>query len=242
MLVALPIQILQLICGVQIQEENYNQIIKLSKSYNASLVAVSKLQELSRIEELYGLGQRNFGENYVQECLDKQSKLPDDISWHFIGHLQSKKVKQIIPFITLIHGVDSLKLLQEVNKQAGNQNKRQAVLIQIHIAQEETKYGFSYDEARELFASLEIKNLANIEIKGLMGMASFTENAELIRKEFRGLKTFFDEIMNKYPGIGKNMEYLSMGMTSDYKIALEEGSNLIRIGSAIFGERKNSSS
>ena len=227
---------------MQIQEENYKQIIKEIKSYNASLVAVSKLQEVSRIKVLYGLGQRNFGENYVQECLDKQANLPDDISWHFIGHLQSKKVKQIIPFITLIHGVDSLKLLQEINKQASKQNKRQAVLIQIHIAKEESKYGFSYDEAYGLFSSSDINTLANIEIKGLMGMASFTDDIDLIREEFRGLKAFFDEIKNKYPYIGENMEYLSMGMTSDYIIALEEGSNLIRIGSAIFGERKNSSS
>ena len=239
---ALTIQFLQLFCTVQIHENNYRKILAEIKSYNAELVAVSKLQTVSAIKELYDLGHRNFGENYVQECLDKYSKLPDDINWHFIGHLQSKKVKQIIPFISMIHGVDSLKLLKEINKYSSKENKRQPVLIQIHIAREDTKFGFSYKEVRELFSSSEIISLGNIELNGFMAMASFTDNVEQIRREFKGLRTFYDEVKREYPHIGAGMKYLSMGMTSDYKIALEEGSNLIRIGSAIFGERKNSPS
>jgi len=199
---------------------------------------VSKLQPVEMIRELYEAGHRDFGENYVQECCRKQELLPDDLKWHFIGHLQSNKVKQILPFISLIHGIDSRKLLVETDKQAGKLSRACKVLLQIHIAQEESKFGFSQDEAMELFTTGLPATLKNLNIVGLMGMASNTNDTSRIRAEFRGLKKFFDSLCQNFQDDTVNFNVLSMGMTSDYKIALEEGSTMVRIGSAIFGERK----
>ena len=195
----------------------------------ATLIAVSKIKPVQDIQALYNLGQRDFGENYVQELVDKEAKLPKDIRWHFIGHLQSNKVKLITPFIYLIHGVDSLKLLKEIDKQAEKNKRLIDCLLQVHIAQEETKFGF---DENELFA-LEIGQFTNVKIKGLMGMASLTENVNNIRIEFKQLKTLYNKLSTLTP----QLSILSMGMSADYKIAIEEGSNMVRIGSLLFGER-----
>ncbi len=220
--------------------ESYSRIKMDLAPYRADLVAVSKMQPAKLIQELYNLGQRDFGENYVQECCEKHATLPSDINWHFIGHLQTNKVKFIIPFISLIHGVDSFKLLKEIDRQAAKLNRMQAVLIQIHIAREETKFGFSYEEANELFGSSALLGFKNIQWQGLMGMASNVDDQSIVRSEFRELKTYYDKLKVDFPEVCKNFCYLSMGMTSDYQIALEEGSTLLRIGSALFGERKYS--
>jgi pyridoxal phosphate enzyme (YggS family) len=222
---------------VQSLIENLKKIRSELQPYNARLVAVSKLQAVEKIKELFEAGHPDFGENYVQELCEKREQLPATIHWHFIGHLQTNKVKLIIPFASLIHGVDSLKLLREINKQAGKSNHVQAVLIQIYIATEESKFGFSFEEADELFDSAELRNLKHIQVKGLMGMASFSDDMKLVRSEFKKLKKFYDKQKEK----NAQMEILSMGMTADYKIALEEGSNMVRIGSAIFGERQKKS-
>lgn len=217
-----------------INKEKYKQIIfELAKT---KLVAVSKTKTAEDINELYLLGQRNFGENYVQELVDKHEALPKDIQWHFIGHLQSNKVKYIVPFVSLIHGVDSFKLLKEINKQGEKMNRVINCLLQIYIAEEETKFGLNEDELDDIFGSKDLKDLKNIKITGLMGMASFTENEEIIRNEFRYLKTLFHSY-NKLSIANCQLSILSMGMSADYKIAIEEGSNMVRIGSLIFGER-----
>jgi pyridoxal phosphate enzyme (YggS family) len=210
--------------------KSYEEIISELKPFNATLVAVSKKKPLDDIQTLQSYGQKIFGENYEQELLEKH-KQTENIDWHFIGHLQSKKVKSIAGFVKLIHSIDSLKLLEELNKQAGKFNRIQNCLLQIHIAREETKFGFSYDEATELLSSGKLTDLKNIYVKGLMGMASVSDDVKILRIEFSGLRKLFDRYASKDFGI------LSMGMTSDYKIALEEGSNMVRIGSAIFGER-----
>lgn len=211
--------------------KNYRNILAELEKYGASLVAVSKLKSNEDISELVANGQKAFGENYVQELVEKNKSIPE-AEWHFIGHLQSNKVKSIIPFVTLIHGIDSLKLLEEVNKQARAVNKIQDCLLQIHIAEEETKFGFSIDEAETLLNSKKLLELRNISVKGLMSLATLSDDKNKIRIEFKRLGEFF----NKYKS--NNFSILSMGMTSDYKIALEEGSTMVRIGSAIFGERK----
>lgn len=219
---------------MSINKKTYTEII--SEMGNAVLVAVSKTKPIEDIQELYDLGQKEFGENYVQELVDKYEVLPKNIQWHFIGHLQTNKVKYIAPFISLIHGVDSFKLLKEINKQGEKNNRIINCLLQIHIAQEETKFGLNEDELDNIFGSSELKDLKNIKICGLMGMASFTENEETIRNEFRYLKTLF----NSYKQLTTDncqLATLSMGMSADYKIAIEEGSTMIRIGSLIFGER-----
>ena len=205
--------------------------------YHCRLITVSKTQSVEKIKEAYDAGQRLFGENKVQELLSKYEHLPTDIEWHLIGHLQSNKVKYIAPFISLIHSVDSLKLLQEVNKQAAKNNRIINCLLQVHIATEESKFGFSEAEFEALIQSDELSNLKNVQIKGLMGMATFTDNEEIVRNEFKSLKALFDHIkvINQHAHV--NMEELSMGMSGDYKIAVEEGSTLVRIGTAIFGER-----
>jgi len=200
--------------------------------YNAQLVAVSKTKPVEAILEAYNAGQRIFGENKVQEMVEKYEALPKDIQWHLIGHLQTNKVKYIAPFVSLIQSVDSFKLLQEINKEASKNNRVIECLLQIHIAKEETKFGLSFDEAKEIIFSPETKALKNIKIVGLMGMATNTDNQEQIREEFRTLHKFF--LNSQFSTINSQ---LSMGMSSDYKIAIEEGSNLVRIGSAIFGER-----
>ena len=203
---------------------------------NIALIAVSKTKPLEDIKALYDLGQRDFGENYVQELADKYEALPKDIRWHFIGHLQTNKVKFIAPFVSLIHGADSFKLLQEINKQGQKNNRIINCLLQIHIAQEETKFGLNEDELDDITGSTELKNLHHIKIIGLMGMASFTENKETIRNEFRYLRTLYHSY-NKLSIANCQLSILSMGMSADYKIAVEEGSNMVRIGSLIFGER-----
>jgi pyridoxal phosphate enzyme (YggS family) len=215
--------------------EKLDKISAELKPYNAALVAVSKTKPVAEIKKVYDCGHKIFGENYVQELAAKQSELPRDIQWHFIGHLQSKKVKQIAPFISLIHAVDGLKLLKEINEQAKKNNRIIDCLLQIHIAKEETKFGLAFQEAETLIQNPELAGLKNICIKGLMGMATLTDNENQIRKEFRSLAKIFKQLQ----ATSNQFQILSMGMTSDYKIALEEGSTMVRIGSAIFGERIN---
>lgn len=216
-----------------------NNIEKFTQSLppGCRLIAVSKTQRTEKILEAYHAGQRVFGENKVQELSTKYEALPKDIQWHMIGHLQSNKVKYITPFISLIHSVDSVKLLQEIDKQARKANRIIDCLLQIHIAAEETKFGFSEEEAFQLFQSETITHLSNIKITGLMGMATLTENVDQVRKEFRGLRSLFEKIKSQYANDRVDMKELSMGMSSDYTIAIEEGSTFIRIGTAIFGER-----
>lgn len=200
-----------------------------------TLVAVSKTKPAEDIQELYDLGQRDFGENYVQELVDKQAALPKDIRWHFIGHLQSNKVKYIAPFVHLIHGVDSLGLLKEINKQAAKNNRVIDCLLQIYIATEETKFGLDEQEVKEIITN-GIHELNNIKIVGLMGMASFSNDTNIVKNEFQNLKRIFD--INAQPStINHQLSILSMGMSGDYKIAIEEGSTMVRIGSLLFGER-----
>ena len=220
---------------MSINKEKYKTIIS-ELGEKIILVAISKTKPAEDIKALYDLGQRDFGENYVQELVDKYEALSKDIRWHFIGHLQTNKVKFIAPFVSLIHGVDSFKLLKEINKQGKKNNRIINCLLQIHIAQEETKFGLNEDELDDITGSTELKILQHIKIIGLMGMASFTENEETIRNEFRYLKT----LVNSYAHLKTNncqLTTLSMGMSADYKIAMEEGSNMVRIGSLIFGER-----
>jgi pyridoxal phosphate enzyme (YggS family) len=196
---------------------------------NVTLIAVSKTKPNEMLLEAYKSGQRHFGENYVQELVDKEAQLPKDIHWHFIGHLQSNKVKYIAPFVYLIHGVDSFSLLKEINKQAQKNNRVIDCLLQIYIAQEETKFGLDFNEASDILNSVEFKELKNIQIKGFMAMASNTEKEEQIRKEFKSLKEFSKQFAD--------YSILSFGMSGDYLLAIEEGSTMIRVGSSIFGER-----
>jgi len=219
-----------------VNSEEYQKIVGKLKEKNVTLVAVSKTKPVEDILELYKLGQRDFGENYVQELVEKHEQLPKDIRWHFIGHLQSNKAKQIARFISLIHSVDSEKLLREINKQAARNNRVIDCLLQVHIAKEETKFGLDENELKELFAS-NLKTYKNVFVKGLMGMASFTDNEEIVRKEFQSLKSLFV----RYTALrtsNVNFQTLSMGMSSDYNIAIEEGSNMVRIGSLLFGKRE----
>lgn len=204
---------------------------------SVTLVAVSKTYGADKIEEAYAFGQRVFGENKVQELCDKQQVLPQDIQWHLIGHLQTNKVKYIAPFVSLIHSVDSLKLLQEINKRAAQQNRSIHCLLQMHIASEETKFGLSEQEAIELLESDTFSAMKNVTIEGLMGMATNTSNEAVIRAEFAGLKHFFNTLKASYFSTSDSFSTLSMGMSSDYKIAIEEGSTMIRVGSSIFGHR-----
>jgi pyridoxal phosphate enzyme (YggS family) len=213
--------------------KNKLQNIKLNLPKNITLVAVSKTKPLELLNEAYDQGQRIFGENKVQEMVDKFEKMPKDIKWHMIGHLQTNKVKYIASFVSLIHGVDSLRLLREINKQATKHNRTIDCLIQIKIATEDTKFGMSLNDLQLLLKSDEFKTLHNIRIKGLMGMASFTTDNHQIESEFKYLKSIFDQIKKKYSDI----EILSMGMSNDYKLAIKYGSNMVRIGSHIFGSR-----
>ncbi len=203
--------------------------IKKSIPPHVTLVAVSKTKPNALLMEAYEAGQRHFGENYVQELVDKQSALPTDINWHFIGHLQSNKVKYIAPFVHLIHGVDSFSLLKEINKQAQKNNRVIDCLLQIYIAQEETKFGLDFNEAEAILHSEELKQLKHIAIKGFMAMASNTDDEEQIKREFSSLKTF----SNQY----SQLSILSFGMSSDYQLAIACGSTMVRVGSSIFGER-----
>jgi pyridoxal phosphate enzyme (YggS family) len=217
--------------------EQYQSIIAELNPQQVQLIAVSKTKPNEDITELYNLGQRAFGENYVQELIDKEASLPKDIQWHFIGHLQSNKVKYIAPFVHLIHGVDSEKLLQEINKQAIKQNRVIDCLLQVHIATEETKFGFDAGSISELIQSGRLANYPNIRIKGLMGMASFSEDTHLLTKEFTSLKQIFDQAAVQ---LGNQFTILSMGMSSDYNLAISLGSNMVRIGSLLFGARNYS--
>lgn len=219
-----------------VNKEIYLAIKKELEEKQMTLVAVSKTKPVEDILELYGLGQRDFGENYVQELVDKAASLPKDIRWHFIGHLQTNKVKLIAHFVQLIHGVDSLKLLKEINKQGQKAGRIIDCLLQVHIAQEETKFGFDESELEMAVKQLSDFKLTNVRICGLMGMASFTENMDMVRKEFKKLKEVFDFHVKSQTRYFEP-KVLSMGMSSDYRIAVEEGSNLIRIGSLLFGQR-----
>lgn len=220
-------------------KNNLEQILQTIPK-GCTLIAVSKTHSPEKVREVYDVGQRIFGENKVQELVSKFEALPKDIQWHLIGHLQSNKVKYIAPFVHLIHSIDSLKLLQEVNKQALKNNRVISCLLQVHIAQEETKFGFSAKEVNELLASSEFTVLTSIKIIGLMGMASFTDNKQQVQQEFRSLKNLFDVLKHAtLPGTVSLTE-LSMGMSGDYTIALEEGSTMVRVGSAIFGQRNYS--
>ena len=205
------------------------QYIKQSIPGNVTLLAVSKTKPNDIVLEAYDAGQKDFGENYVQELADKAAILPKDIIWHFIGHLQSNKVKYIAPFVYLIHGVDSISLLKEINKEGKKNNRVINCLLQLHVATEETKYGFSIKEATELLRSEKLNELHFISIKGFMAMASNTEDEMQIRTEFKAVK----QLQNQFP----LLNILSLGMSNDYLIAIEEGSNMVRIGSSIFGER-----
>ncbi len=207
------------------------------KETSCRLIAVSKTKPAETIEEAYQAGQHIFGENKVQELVPKYEALPKDIEWHLIGHLQSNKVKYIAPFVSLIHSVDSLSLLQEINKQAQKHNRVINCLLQIYIAQEETKFGLDFAEAESLLKSNELGNLKNISITGLMGMATNTDDTVQIRQEFKSLKQFFDKMKSQTLQSNVNLQEISMGMSSDWEIAVEEGSTLIRVGSAIFGSR-----
>ena len=201
------------------------------------LVAVSKYHPVEALQEAYEAGQRIFGESKVQEMTQKYEVLPKDIEWHFIGHLQTNKIKYMAPYVSLIHGVDSYKLLVEINKQAIKAGRIIHCLLQIHIAQEETKFGFSTDECREMLQEGSWKSLENIQISGVMGMATNTEDEEEIIKEFDTLACFFHEIKNIYFQDSPSFKEISMGMSDDYPLAIKKGSTLIRIGSKIFGER-----
>jgi PLP dependent protein len=217
----------------------YNKIKDQLKPYKAKLVAVSKIKPASDIQALYNSGQRIFGENYVQELHEKQALLPADIQWHFIGHLQSNKVKYIAPFVTMVHAVDSLKLLEEINKQAAKNERTIQCLLQVHIAEEETKFGLSEKELEQLLEQWrkQHETLQNIRIVGLMGMATNTDNTEQVRNEFRQLKTLHTNIKACFFQDADDFTELSVGMSGDYTIALEEGSTMVRIGSMLFGAR-----
>lgn len=217
-------------------KENLNNI-RNNIPENICLIAVSKYQSVSAIMQAYQAGQRVFGENKAQELSLKYPQLPEDIQWHFIGHLQTNKVKLIAPFVNVIHSVDSLKLLIEINKEAENNKRIIDCFLQIYIASEETKFGLSYAEAKSILDSEDYKNLNSIRITGVMGMASFTDKMQLVRQEFRKLNEVFNQLKNNY---FQNIQYFkecSSGMSHDYIIAIEEGSTLVRIGTAIFGER-----
>jgi pyridoxal phosphate enzyme (YggS family) len=196
------------------------------------LVAVSKTKPVQDLLEAYAAGQRIFGENYVQELVDKHEQLPTDIQWHFIGNLQSNKVKYIAPFVALIHGVNSISTLKEIDKQAKKLNKHIDILLQLHVATEESKFGFSEEEVLEIASQKEL--YSNVNFRGVMGMASFTEDQALIRKEFQEVNRVFSMLKSHF---GESFNEMSMGMSGDWKIAVEEGSTLVRIGSAIFGSR-----
>ena len=211
--------------------------IKSALPSHVTLVAVSKTKPVSDLMEAYEAGQRIFGENKIQEMTDKYEQMPKDIQWHMIGHVQTNKVKYMAPFVSLVHGVDSLKLLAEINKQAFKNNRVIDCLLQMHIAEEETKFGMDETELNELLASDDFKQLQNIKVTGLMGMATFTEDENQIKKEFSHLKSIFDTIKLKPETQNFKPSTLSMGMSGDYTIAIDCGSTMIRVGSSIFGHR-----
>lgn len=216
---------------------NLETVKKSFVNPDCQLIAVSKTKPIEDLKAAYAAGIRDFGENKVQEIQAKQPEMPADTRWHMIGHLQSNKVKYIAPFVHLIHGVDSFKLLQEIDKQGKKFNRSISVLIQMHIAEEESKFGFDRSELNEMLASKEFAELTHVKVIGLMGMATFTEDQDQIRKEFRGLKQLFEELKSRNLPEFVQLKEISMGMSGDYKIAQQEGSTMVRIGSAIFGSR-----
>ena len=209
----------------------------LNKNYTC--VAVSKTKPEKSIKELYDFGYRHFGENKVQELVIKNKNLPKDIHWHMIGHLQTNKVKMVVPFVYLIHSVNSLKVLSKINKESEKIGKKTNCLIQINISNEESKYGFSINEIKKIIINNDLNNFNSIVIKGLMGMASFSDDKLLIKNEFKNLKNLYELIKNNFESNNNNIDFdtLSMGMSNDYEIALNEGSNMVRIGSLLFGKR-----
>ncbi|WP_186756235.1 YggS family pyridoxal phosphate-dependent enzyme [Echinicola salinicaeni] len=218
-------------------KENLSDLKSQFKKSDCLLVAVSKTKPVSDIQEAYDAGIRDFGENKVQELVDKHPQLPDDIQWHMIGHLQRNKVKYIAPFIHLIHGVDTFKLLKEINKQAKKAERTIPCLLQVHIAKEETKFGFNEEEILELLEEGAFEELENVRIIGLMGMATNTDDENQVRSEFAWLKGFLDQLNTKNLPNNFALKELSMGMSGDFLIAQEEGSTMVRVGSAIFGKR-----
>jgi len=216
----------------------YGNLIDEMKKSGATLIAVSKTKPSEDIMELYDLGHRDFGENYVQELVKKQAELPQDIRWHFIGHLQSNKIKMIAPYVHLIHGVDSIKLLEAIDKEGRKLNKKINCLLQVHVAKEETKFGFDLTEARQSAAMYFLeKKYAFVNLCGIMGMASFSKDEALLKQEFGTLKTLYDELRTVYGADAADFNTLSMGMSGDYPIALASGSNMVRVGSLLFGAR-----
>lgn len=217
-------------------KENLN-IVRATVPSDVTLIAVSKTKPISDLQEAYDAGQRVFGENKALEMRDKYQVLPDDIQWHFIGHLQTNKIKYIAPFVTLIHSVDSVSLLEAVNKEAVKNNRVIDCLLQFHIAQEDTKFGLDMEEAKVLLESENFKNLKNVNIVGVMGMATFTNDVDQIRNEFKNLKDIFDTLKEGYFKDKDSFSEISMGMSDDYPIAIEEGATMVRVGSKIFGAR-----
>ena len=218
---------------------NLKNIKKEIDSVSVRLIAVSKTKPATDILEAYDAGQRIFGENQVQELVEKHNSLPKDIEWHLVGHLQTNKVKFIAPFISLIHGVDSFKLLKEINKEAIKKNRTIDCLLQIYIADEDTKYGLGFDEAIELLSSDEYTQLKNIHIVGVMGIATNTDNQSQLKEEFYELKTFFKGLKESFFKNDAEFKEISMGMSADYKLAIKEGSTMVRIGTDIFGKRSD---
>lgn len=216
------------------------QITRLQKELpeGVNLLAISKYQPIEAIQEAYDAGQRMFGENHIQEMAAKAAVLPKDIQWHFTGHVQTNKIKYMAPFVSLVHAVDSFRLLREIDKHAAKHERRIDCLLQIHIAQEDTKYGLTVDECRQLLANEPWRELEHVRITGLMAMGSNTDDMEQVRHEFRQIKGLFDELKEKHFANEPSFSQLSEGMTDDYPIAIEEGSTIVRIGSMIFGERK----
>lgn len=223
------------IFGIMIKENL--EKIRATLPEGVTLVAVSKTKPVSDLQEAYDAGQRVFGENYPQEMRDKHEVLPQDIQWHFIGHLQTNKIKYIIQYVTLIHSIDTASLLEAVNKEAKKHDRVVDCLLQFHIALEETKFGLDLNEARQLLDSEEFKQMENVRICGVMGMGTFTDDMEEVRKEFKHLKSIFDTLKSDYFADQPQFKEISMGMSEDYPIALEEGATLIRVGSKIFGAR-----
>lgn len=210
------------------QPETYQRIIS-EIGPDVRLIAVSKLQPVQSIRDAYAAGHKDFGENYVQELVEKAAQLPEDIRWHFIGHLQSNKIKYIAPFVYLIHGVDSQKLLAAINKEAGKIHRTISCLLQVHVAKEETKHGFAADSLQGINAA----DYPNLKICGVMGMATFTDDESILQSEFALLKQTYDSLKPRFP----EFKYLSMGMSGDYALAIQCGSNMVRIGSLLFGAR-----
>lgn len=219
--------------SIQVNIQNVRSLI----SSGVKLVAISKTHPVEIIMEAYNAGQRVFGENKVQEMVSKYELMPKDIEWHLVGHLQTNKVKYIAPFVSLIHSVDSLKLLSVINKEAEKQGRVIDCLLQMYIASEETKFGLSVEELDDILKSTEYSAMKNVRVVGLMGMASFTDDMAVVKREFQGLSTTFKQVKTKYFNDKPWFKELSMGMSSDYKIAIEEGSTMVRVGSSIFGHR-----